>query len=162
MKTLVYILFSTLFLISASCGSKKNSAESGIKITIYSNYFLKNNYKQEKAVDLIVLNDKVIFNNIFGIAKTMSNEIVSPDFDAEFVLAIAAEPTNIKTDIHLDKVQQKGSEILIYATILKGEEQSFSSNPLVIFSIPRDESIEKAQLYIDGNLVGTQILQTKE
>ncbi len=176
MKTLIYyfLLILTSFAV-VSCGSGKKtnesqhssnavqsvapqaSASSGVKTL--SGYFLKNNYSLADDTNLLILKNKEAFDNALGIGKTMNNTIDSPDFENSLVMAVALKSTNIHTDLKVTKTELAGTILNVYATITKGEKQSFSSTPVVVFSVPENPEINQVQLFVNGEKIKSESLK---
>lgn len=144
----LYILLLPLLIFSCS---RKNSLDhspedkierTAIKVPyeLGSNYFVKNN------VDLSNLNksyldSKIIFDSIFGIARTMSKESdpTPIDFTQQIVIPIILEETNIGSTITVDSVNKIGNHLKIRYTVTEVQPISYIVQPCELIIINRKE-----------------------
>ncbi len=166
-KILSALLLSVVMITSCNSGKKQSevsAAESTptvneapapeitpVEIQQLSGYFLKNSYELPKEVNIIEVLDKDQMKLAFGVGKTMNNKIDTVDFNANAVIGIALQPTDIKTDLKIEKVEKSGETLNVYVSLVKGEKQSFTTKPVVLFSVSKLVDVKNLELFIDGN-----------
>ncbi len=124
-----------------------------------SGYFLNNSYELPGELNIIEAANKDQMKLAFGTAKTMKNKIDTVDFNTSAVIGVALQPTDIKTDMKIEKVEKLEETLNVYLTLDKGEKQSFTIKPVVLFSISKQVDVKNVQLYIEG--VNKEILPLK-
>ncbi len=113
-------------------------------------YFLKNTYQQKEDVKLLIFNNETSFKDVFGMGKTMTNQIIEPDFATSFVGAIAMKSTPMQTTITLEKANIENGTCNVYVNVKTGEKQSFTSTPVYIFTLEKAIPAKQVQLFVNG------------
>ncbi len=164
-------LFLTLSLTAAlvCCSSKKDSAKEQAtateqKVTTedpqkpattnvpteeMSGYFVKSTYKPNADINFIVLKNKAQFDELLGIARTMKNSISTPDFDNTIIAAIVLKTTKNETKIKVKDAKLEGNTLNVYADIETGKELSYSSTPLYLYHMPKNQA-KQINLFVNG------------
>ncbi len=165
-KILSALLLSVVMITSCNSG-KKQSEESGVESTPavsetaapedipveikqLSGYFLKNSYELPKEVNVIEVVDNDQMKLVFGVGKTMNNKVDAVDFNTSAVIGVALQPTDIKTDMKIEKVEKSGDALNVYVLLVKGEKQSFTTKPVILFSFSKLVDVKEVKLFIDG------------
>ncbi|NGX83130.1 hypothetical protein [Aequorivita sp. KMM 9714] len=139
------ILFSIIcmfVLFSCNDGNKENqkvieNKNSGFSVELIENYFPKNDIEFSSPVKTVVISNKVRFEQFFGVAKTMNNEISPIDFEENKVVALIAKPSDVKQEIFITATELKKNKLLVKYKLKQGETQSFTSADLKMFTIPK-------------------------
>lgn len=167
MKTVLSLIAVSLLVTFTACSSSQRKVEENketttevqkpapeiVKTKELSGYFVKNTFKSEEDVNLILMKDKTQFDDLFGVAKTMNNQIDEPDFDNNLLVAIILKSTDMDTDLKISETKKINNLFEIYATVTTGEKQTYSKVPQLIVSLPKDSSVGKIQLFVNGNQV---------
>ncbi|MFV0531105.1 MAG: hypothetical protein ACK5MD_06665 [Flavobacteriales bacterium] len=114
-------------------------------------YFLKNDISLEKDVNSMVFSTEEEFNAYFGVAKTMNNTVPPIDFNTERVAAILITPTNLKIDFSIINTQKTGTELQVVYTLIKGKKQSFTTAPVYLFKIPKNNTLQSIEFVYDND-----------
>lgn len=83
------------------------------------NYFLENTVQLDNGVNCFVITTQPEFRKMFGMAKTVDNVIVEPDFTKENVIVIAMPATNHDMVITYTDAIRAGDFIEVYCKIQK-------------------------------------------
>ena len=117
-------------------------------------YFVKSNVVFEGDSKYVVVTNTDDFNQYFGIAKTMNNEVTALDFEKFNVAAIILKPSNKLHEIKLEKYTSKDGITLVGFYVEEGEERDFTASSLLLFKIPKSiKSIDFQQKWITVNVV---------
>lgn len=153
MKT-PFLLIYLIFLIMSSCSSgkynkinerkseNKNKQESEIKFQIIENYFIRND---AKIVDFIKIESPEKFNQIFGVARTMSNfsKLRDIDFTKEYIIAMMLPETHYETNIYPVSVKKNDENKIILTFNYKiKEKRQFTVIPFFAIVIDRINNSE--------------------
>ncbi len=142
-STLLFAIAALLLLpgcsqqIHAQTNASSGATRTEIKPVLLENYFLKNTVKLKADVNLLVAQDSAAFNKQFGVARTMGNKIVTPDFSKNTIAAIACKSTDVATTIAVERIISNASSVDIYVKITRSEKQNFTSTPLAIIALPK-------------------------
>ncbi|MCU4154988.1 hypothetical protein J1N10_03305 [Carboxylicivirga sp. A043] len=137
--TITKTLFA-LFTITAivSCfQSKTKESNNTDKLTYLNGYFLRNNVSLNEEVNPIVITSKNEFDNYFGIAKTMNNTVSEVEFDKNNYAAIITKPSSTKQMVIITNSKEENGQLTINYKILKEGNQTFVSNEMKIFAMPK-------------------------
>ena len=140
MKRNVFTILSLLLCtaVLTCCKPVAAAVDDGpVPFDVARNYFFKNN-QQIPASPKISTQEQ--FSQLFGMATTMGPEGKPTDIDfaKQFVLAVVLPPTDIATEIHPQRVEEKGDSLFYSYDVSLGEQQSFRSQPLSIIILDRD------------------------
>lgn len=134
---------SLIFVIIANATISCTNIPKNVTLTPLSHFFVKNGIEKDSTTKTLVIDSKKEFDKYFGIAKTMNSTIPEIDFKNDVVLAIIGETTDSKTAITIISSKLVGDKVTVKYDITKGEKQSFSHTPLLLFSAPlRGKNIE--------------------
>jgi len=122
------------------------------------NYFLKNTAQLPDSINFLIIANQSEFDNLFGAAKTATNEIIAPDFIINHTIAITTLPTNIKTTIEVEKVELGESTINVFAKITQGEKESATSTWAKVYAVEKRDGVTGMDFYLDGKMVKSLIL----
>ena len=100
-------------------------------------YFVKSNVVFEDDYKYVVSSNMTDFENYFGIAKTMNNEVTALDFEKFNVAAIIIKPSSKLREIKVEKDTSKDGITLVGFSVEEGEERDFSASSLLLFKIPK-------------------------
>ncbi|RAI97451.1 hypothetical protein LX64_05122 [Chitinophaga skermanii] len=118
-------------------------------VTHLENYFLSNKVQKTGAVQCWVVQTKEEFDELFGAAKTNNNVIINPDFNTQFVVALAVPATDTATTITLSNGIKSGNNADLRFTITKGQKQSFTMSPVWLGTVEKTTGVENVSFY-DG------------
>ncbi|MGO3182520.1 MAG: hypothetical protein ACTIJ9_06770 [Aequorivita sp.] len=147
MKSTLVIFF---LLILVSCNDAKKEGEntnSEASVELMEGYFPKNDMEFNQPVRVIITDKKEDFDRYFGVAKTMTNTVSEIDFDKNKVVAIVTEPSDRKQIIKISETKLKNNKLGINYKLEIGDSQSFSSQALKMFKVPK--SIYAIDVYSD-------------
>lgn len=163
-STIIFCL--ALLLTSTSCPDKKKQEDTKsspaqtqlnqkatpekVVTNELQGFFLKNTYKQEENIKLLIIKDETEFGNLFGIGKTMTNTIVKPDFNTSTVAALVLKPSNIQTSIQIESATNESGILNTNFNVKTGEKQSFTSQPIYLFTFNKNVPAKQIQLLING------------
>ncbi len=166
MKASMLIGILLPFILLSSCGSGKKEVSAGtdkttsdlagipasvpVDYSTLSGYFLNNSYELKSDVNIILAVDPDQMSLAFGMAKTMNNTVDKVDFGTEAVVGIALQPTDLATEMKIDKMEKVGNTLNVYLTITRGDKQTFTTKPLTLFSLPKNTGVDQVELYIEG------------
>ncbi|NIG52261.1 hypothetical protein [Chitinophaga sp. Cy-1792] len=118
-------------------------------------YFVKNNITVSDSLTFWVIDNQQQFDSIFGMAKTMKNDIPNPDLGTQVVIAATMPATYYQTQISLDSsyVNTNDNSASLYFSA-NGQDSKSSSSivPLWLGSIPKNGKTV-IKLYNGGQLV---------
>ena len=121
-----------------SCNNTKNITASSIGLVPLDNYFVKNNVTLTDDTTYEAITSNVTFENNFGVAKTMDNKIITPDFNGQTVVAVILKPTNKNVSVKLLKATLAGKDLNIYYSISNnGADLTYTQTPTAIATVPR-------------------------
>ncbi len=152
MKNLILLLFTVLLVVS--CSNKNNTAtnsnkniskENSVSFTQLENYFPKNTLNVTALTGYLITNQERL-NELFGIGKTMTNVIVSPDFSKEVVLAVIAPVTNQSTKLSVSSISLDNNVLNVSLDAKIGEKLSYSLTPSTIVTIPMIDEVKSIQI----------------
>ncbi len=124
-----------------------------VTVQTLNGYFLKNTYKLAEDTACILFADQSSFDKAFGMAKTMTNKVDKPDFDKNVVAAVALKATNTKTEIAISKAEKVDEMIHVYVEVTKGEPLTYTMQPLVLFSFPKEAGVSSVNFMMDGKVI---------
>lgn len=165
MKTFKFtrpLLGVLIFSLCLSCNKEKKdkkSSESNMEMTakttpmeieIVENYFTKNDMAP-RVVQYFTIDNQEDFDKQFGAAKTMNNSITTIDFKKNRIGAIVMPTTDVQTTIEISDAQRFGSGAIITYQTIKGDKQSFSTIPTLIFKLPADNKLKTLEFKSDGD-----------
>ena len=135
MKNLAFLI---VIIVMLSCNNTKNIAASSIGLVPLDNYFVKNNVTLTDDTTYEAITSNVTFENNFGVAKTMDNKIITPDFNGQTVVAVILKPTNKNVSVKLLKATLAGKDLNIYYSISNnGADLTYTQTPTAIATVPR-------------------------
>jgi len=111
-------------------------------------YFVRNTVATTKAVQIHLIANADEFEAMFGMAKTMTNEITPIDFQTQNVVAIFTEPSETTTTIELPSVSTEGASIRVGYKLVTGDKQTFTSSALTLFTVPKKTTTLDARIFI--------------
>lgn len=129
------------------------SDEKDLHVTLLDQYFLSNKIHFEDSISCYVVTDKAKFENMFGVAKTMTNKITVPNFEKEYVFAIAVPATEVKTSFVIDSARISGNNADIYFSITRGGRQGYKSSQVILGTFDKSPSIQNIGFYYKGEMV---------
>ena len=137
------VTFTTLTMMEA-CGNKPSSgsktemgeANNEISFDVAKNYFFKNGAAIPASPKIT---SEEMFNKLFGMATTMDKDgkPTAIDFSKQFALAIVLPVTDVATEIHPVKVEEKGGSLLYTYAVKTGEKQTYSIQPVSIIILDK-------------------------
>ncbi len=142
MKKVLFAL-AALFVLAA-CGEKQtvvtpsgNLEENNIvAFEVAKNYFFK---KDQKIPASPKITSEEQFNKLFGMAATMGKDgkPTPIDFSKQFVLAIVLPVTDIDTEIHPLKIEEKGDSLFYTYDVKTGGKQSYTIQPVSVIILDK-------------------------
>lgn len=156
--TIKYILLAFSTLVAVACNNTTTSnngndstaitadtalaaqpaANSALDVQPLSNYFVKNNIKITDSLTFWVIDNKASFDSLFGMAKTMTNEIVNPDFGTHVVIAATMPATAYKTQIQLlSATNDNDNNAEMHFVAVGAEKQSATITPVWLGTLPK-------------------------
>ncbi len=154
----VMLLFAVFSCTKNISSKNEENVNSNVNFILLNNYFLKNTAEQDDDVSLYVIKDIADFDKRFGVAKTMDNKIIEPNFDNSSIIAIIYRTTNISTNIKIDTVTSDNSGVTIHARITKGGKQSFYSRPMLLLSISKQAPNTNVKVVEGKNILAKDTL----
>jgi hypothetical protein len=151
-------LDTTEVIDSVATDTTSQSAAPQLAFSPLDNYFLKNTAQLPDSINFLIIANQSEFDNLFGTAKTATNEITPPDFIINHTIAITALPTNIKTTIEVEKVELGESTINVFAKVNRGEKETATSTPARIFAVEKRDGVTGMDFYLDGKMVKSLML----
>ncbi|PSL49141.1 hypothetical protein CLV51_101471 [Chitinophaga niastensis] len=134
---------------------------SALDVKPLSGYFVKNTIKVTDSLTFWIIDNAASFDSLFGMAKTMSNTIETPDFGTHLVVAATMPATYYGTQIQLEGATvdntNNGATMHFVATSNR-QKSSASMMPLWIGTIPKTGK-STIKLYTGDNLTKTIIEQ---
>lgn len=132
----ILIVFVSLLMLAGCINRPKEAAAENVPYEVARNYFFRNG--QDIPSDPKITTAE-LFDQLFGMAAFMgkNGQPTPVDFDKQFALAIVLPVTNIATEITPVKVEAKGNQLFYSYAIKKGEQLSFSIQPVSIILLDR-------------------------
>lgn len=125
-------------LVTLSCNSAKNITASSIGLVPLDNYFVKNNVTLTDDTTYQAITNNATFENNFGVAKTMDNKIITPDFNGQTVVAVILKPTNKNVSVKLLKATLDGKDLNVYYSITNnGADLTYTQTPAAVATVPK-------------------------
>lgn len=124
-----------------------------VTVQTLNGYFLKNTYKLSESTTCILFTDQVSLSKALGVAKTMTNKVDKPDFTKNVVAAVAMQSTQNKTEIVVSKAERIGDVITVYVEATTGEKLSYTMQPLLVFSFPKEEGVNTVNFMMGGKTI---------
>lgn len=124
--------FAAVALLSA-CGT----ATSAVKTTEATNYFVRNDVTDYSPR---LVTSKPAFDSLFGAAPVIGEGGLPTaiDFSKQNVVALIAPPTDVNTEIRLDKVSTAGGKLTVnYELKQKGEKMTYTMVPCRLFAVDK-------------------------
>jgi len=121
-------------------------------------YSLKENIKMPDSINYFVLSNQAQFDSLFVPRKTADNKIKFPDFTRNIVVAVMYAATPAKTDIRLLKSTLNEGSLELRFNVDRGENQSVTSTPLYLISIPRVSGEKEVKFFVNDQWVKTSPL----
>lgn len=110
----------------------------GVKIPYEepSGYFVRNDVDTTQTKSFKI-SSKEEFENIFGMAATMSSRPTPVDFSKQFAIAVIGQPTDISTQYVVGDLIGKGGMVtLVYRTEI-GNKQSYTIRPFLLLTVDK-------------------------
>ncbi|MET6999041.1 hypothetical protein [Chitinophaga defluvii] len=167
-----YILLAFSTLIAVACNNTTTSnnnnnatdttadtslaaqpaANSALDVQPLSNYFVKNNIKISDSLTFWVIDNQTSFDSLFGVAKTMTNEIVTPDFGTHVVIAATMPATAYNTQIQLlSATNDNDNNAEMHFVAVGAEKQSSTITPVWLGLLPKT-GLKTVKLYTGDQL----------
>lgn len=153
-KRFVFFALISLFLSILAL------AQVNLTFRVLSGYFLSNQEPINKTKPtLFVLDESDEFNKVFKPAATSTKRPDKVNFARETVLGIALPPTNKPPKLSISRVFVQDSVLTVRYirmkdTTLTSNPQSFTSQPLLLLTIPKQNFL-KTKLVENGKVVLT-------
>lgn len=157
MRSLKLILPIALLILFSACQSQTKTAnsksdESTSKELVYlEGFFAKNNLVFETQIIHLLIRNQADFEHYFGMAPVMGEKIILPDFSATHIGAIITQPSKERQVLSIPSCMEKQDQWIINYTHDYFEEQSFSSNSVLIFEIPK--TVESIAFKSGSNII---------
>lgn len=121
------------------------------------NYFLENTVQLDNGVNCFAITTQPEFRKMFGVAKTVDNVIVEPDFTKENVIVIAMPATNHDMVITYTDAVRAGDFIEVYCKIQKKKYPlSYEVQHVCAGIIPKYAEVKWIKFYDEKRkLIGT-------
>ena len=102
-------------------------------------YFIKNTVKFDDDFDFmhLVITNRKDFDQYFGVAKTMTNEVDPVNFEENNVIAIATKPSKTSKKIDVVYYEFDGDKLFVQYGIATGGKNSYKSSGLYLATIPK-------------------------
>ena len=120
----------------------RNTAAPDFKVVPLQGYFVRNTVVADQDTQHVLISTREEFDQYFGIAKTMTNEITAVDFTSSNVIAIFTKPSDHKTEISIEQATVEDKILTLEYKRVTGEKQSFTSRALILFTIPKDIKLD--------------------
>jgi hypothetical protein len=112
------------------------------------NYFMENTVHLNNGMNCFVITKQSDFRKMFGIAKTMDNKIVEPDFAKEDVIVIAMPATNHDMVLTYTDAIRAGDFIEVYCKVQhKKYPLSYEVEHVCAGIIPKYADVKKVRFY---------------
>jgi len=83
------------------------------------------------------------FDNFFGIAKTTTNKIVTPDFSGQTVVAVVLKSTSKAFKVTLLKATMAGKDLNVYYQLQNdAKDNSFQQTPMAVATVPKGTDVK--------------------
>ncbi|MDR3195781.1 MAG: copper resistance protein NlpE [Endomicrobium sp.] len=103
-----------------------------------SGFFLKNSVKLPNNINFFTANSVSKFKSLFGIAKTISNTVIFPDFGKNILIIIAEKPSVTLHDIAVNQVYMKKNNIYVEYEIKEQEsDKGYFVQNLGVFEVEK-------------------------
>jgi hypothetical protein len=93
------------------------------------------------------------FEKYFGMAKTMNNTIIAPDFTKEVVLMIAMPETRKETVLAFDHANRVGADVNVFFHEKKTYPLTYTIVPVALAAIPKYDGVTTINFYQDGRMI---------
>lgn len=139
--------------------NKISSTSKILKYEIGANYFVKNTFNSN-LIDKSYIDSKEVFENVFGVARTMSAESMPTDIDftTDFVIPIILDQTNIGSKISVDSIRLIGNLLSVNYTVTEVEPISYVIQPSEVIILKKKDIYDFDKLELSFKKT-TNILQ---
>lgn len=139
MKTKLFALLSLVVLLIASC--KSTSSTSNIPHAMAERYFVKNTVKDGSILLMRFVSQEKL-DEYFGLATVMGqNGKPTPiDFEKQYAIAIIHPSTDNDVTFSAYNLQETEDRIVVNYKINKGQKQSYTSRPYLLFVVDKKYS----------------------
>ena len=152
-KTLIGLL-GVIILLGGSIYAYNNKPQTqNIKFEELKAYFLKNDIPlQEDSINYFIVENQEDISAIFGIAKTMVNQVETINFNNELVVALAHPTANFEAKLNINYIKFINNNIYIDYTFTKGQERDYHSTPISIIKFTKPQNIYDLYFSSDENI----------
>lgn len=131
-----------------------NAQPKNIVVKKLDNYFLSQQGDEPGGTQCMVITKEKDFDKTFGIAKTMNNTIIRPDFATEAVVLVALPPTNKNAKVEILSALVVGNIIEVFFKTSKERfPLPYTTRPLAVATVPRYKNVTKVKFYEGKTLV---------
>ena len=117
-------------------------------------YFLKNTIELNEGLNCMVAKSEKVFDEYFGVAATMGEQVEEIDFQAHYVLAIAMHTKNEIVELAIERAELKDGNLKVWCMIQKLEEdKGYESTPIALAAVPKEENIKTVSFYNKDKLI---------
>ncbi len=139
MKTNI-LIFTILISILGCSNTMKRSGTTSIILTPLTGYFVKNTVSDNGETRCFVFFDQTSFSEVCGLAATMTNIPIVPDFTKERVVGIVGTKSDHTVEIRIVKSEIEAGVLIVDFEEIRGDEKlSYQIRPLALATVPKSD-----------------------
>ncbi|MFV0483216.1 MAG: hypothetical protein ACK5MG_03865 [Bacteroidales bacterium] len=150
-------IIALMFAVLCSCGGNSKGKQQvevssnttiDVEYKVLENYFPRNDIYEGTVMTVVA--SKEDFDKYLGMAKTMTNNIVTPDFSKDVVLIVCLPATNKLTKLSVVDVKKtNGAVVVNVSQEVEDEERSYTMRPSQVLMFPA-EDLKSVEFKING------------
>jgi hypothetical protein len=151
MKNIVATIIIALTLLS--CSTTRLNVPSAIGVVNLSHYALKDTNNLSPDDLFMAITNENDFNNRF-IATATGQDLKTPNFNGQIVLAVSLKPTNKQITVQFDRAEIAGKNLNTYYTVREDDATTTDAQrPTAVATVPKSLSVRQVNFYNNGSLV---------
>jgi len=167
MKRNSLLVFALLMVGACGTPAKKETAESTDSLSLVTEladhpasptlafapmpgFAVRNTVGMQDSVNFMLINSQADLDRDFVYEKSLSQELIQPDFIINQVIAVVCLPSLYQTTLGLEKVEIADGAINVYVTMVRGVKENIPTKAAQVFAIERRDGFTTMQFYING------------
>ena len=154
------ILIAYLIIVSFACNTNRHLQGSQIGLVNLNHYYLKNSVSLDNDYTGIVISNQAIFADVFYADNTTDEKMIVPNFSGQMVIALVVNSIDQDRNITFTKAEINGKYLNVYGNLSDTKEDA-ETVPTAVATVPKSMDVKEVNFYIDGKLVKTSPVTSK-